>query len=143
MTGLAFGPDGLLYAALVSFDPSVQPGIYRVGASGGDATLFAKDAKMVFPNGIVFDAAGNLFVTDSAAGTIFEIARTGAVSPWASSALLAGDPAQCGGSGNPFPIGANGLAERGGAFFATNTDRGPSSASRSTRTAPRVPQRSR
>jgi hypothetical protein len=124
MTGLAFGPDGLLYAALVSFDPSVQPGIYRVGAAGGDASLFARDAKMVFPNGLVFDAAGNLFVTDSAASTIFEIARSGAVSAWVSSALLAGDAAQCGGSGNPFPIGANGLAEREGAFFATNTDKG-------------------
>jgi sugar lactone lactonase YvrE len=124
MTGLAFGPDGLLYAALVSFDPSVQLGIYRVGAAGGDASLFAKDAKMVFPNGLVFDATGNLFVTDSAAGTIFEIARSGAVSSWVSSTLLAGDAAQCGGSGNPFPIGANGLAEREGAFFATNTDKG-------------------
>jgi sugar lactone lactonase YvrE len=124
MTGLTFGPDGLLYAALVSFDPSVQPGIYRVGAAGGDASLFAKDPKMAFPNGLVFDAAGALFVTDSAAGTIFKVARSGAVTPWASSVLLAGDPAQCGGSGNPFPIGANGLAERGGAFFATNTDKG-------------------
>jgi sugar lactone lactonase YvrE len=124
MTGLTFGPDGLLYAALVSFDPSVQPGIYRVSAAGGDASLFAKDPKMVFPNGLVFDSAGALFVTDSAAGTIFKIAHSGAVTPWASSALLAGDPAQCGGSGNPFQIGANGLAERGGAFFATNTDKG-------------------
>ena len=124
MTGLTFGPDGLLYAALVSFDPSVQPGIYRVGAAGGEASLFAKDPKMVFPNGLVFDSAGELFVTDSAAGAIFEVARSGAVTPWASSALLAGDPAQCGGSGNPFPIGANGLAERGGALFATNTDKG-------------------
>jgi DNA-binding beta-propeller fold protein YncE len=124
MTGLTFGPDGLLYAALVSFDPSVQPGVYRVSAAGGDASLFAKDPKMVFPNGLVFDSAGELFVTDSAAGTIFKIARSGAVTPWASSTLLSGDPTQCGGSGNPFPIGANGLAERGGAFFATNTDRG-------------------
>jgi hypothetical protein len=124
MTGLAFGPDGLLYAALVSFDPSVQPGIYRMSTAGGDASLFAKDPKMVFPNGLVFDSAGALFVTDSAAGTIFKVARSGAVTPWAASALLAGDPAQCGGSGNPFPIGANGLAERGGAFFATNTDKG-------------------
>jgi hypothetical protein len=124
MTGLSFGPDGMLYAALVSFDPSVQPGIYRVPQAGGDASLFAKDSKMAFPNGLVFDAAGNLFVTDSAAGTIFEITRSGTVSPWAVSPLLAGDPAQCGGSGNPFPIGANGLVERDGAFLATNTDKG-------------------
>jgi hypothetical protein len=124
MTGLTFGPDGLLYAALVSFDPSVQPGVYRVSTAGGDASLFAKDPKMVFPNGLVFDSSGALFVTDSAAGAIFKVARSGAVTAWTSSALLAGDAAQCGGSGNPFPIGANGLAVRDGAFFATNTDKG-------------------
>src|SRR3984957_7845930 len=67
MTGLTFGPDGQLYAAPVSFDPSVQPGVYRVSAAGGDATLFAKDPKMVFTNGLVFDSSGALFVTDSAA----------------------------------------------------------------------------
>lgn len=124
MTGLAFGPDGALYAALVSFDPSVQPGVYRVGQAGGDAALFAKDPKMVFPNGLVFDGRGDLFVTDSAAGTIFKANRKGAVTTWVSGAVLEGDPAQCGGSGNPFAIGANGLVEREGAFFATNTDKG-------------------
>src|SRR6202034_4103504 len=61
MTGLAFGPDGLLYAARVSSAPPVQPGIYRVGATGGDASPSAKDAKMVFPTGLVVDAPGNLF----------------------------------------------------------------------------------
>ena len=124
MTGLTFGPDGLLYAGLVSFDPSVQPGIYRIPAAGGQGALFAKDAHMVFPNGLAFDAAGALFVTDSAAGAVYKIAPSGAVSTWASSALLAGDQTACGGSGNPFPIGANGIAERRGAFFVTNTDKG-------------------
>jgi sugar lactone lactonase YvrE len=124
MTGLAFGPDGLLYAALVSFDPTVQPGIYRVGSAGGDAALFAKDPKMVFPNGLSFDAAGKLFVTDSAAGTIFQVTPSGTVSTWVSSPLLAGDATQCGGSGNPFPIGANGLVMKDGALLASNTDKG-------------------
>ncbi len=124
MTGLAFGDDGFLYVALVSFDPSVQPGIYRIPATGGRGTLFAKDAKMVFPNGLAFGSGGALFVTDSAAGAVYKIARSGAVTAWASSPLLAGDPAACGGSGNPFPIGANGIVERDGAFFVTNTDKG-------------------
>ena len=124
MTGLAFGADGMLYAALVSFDPSVRPGIYRVPSSGGPGTLFAKDAKMVFPNGLVFDASGALFVTDSAAGTIFKIDSSGAVAAWASSDLLVGDQKACGGSGNGFDIGANGLVAKDGAFYATNTDKG-------------------
>jgi hypothetical protein len=123
MTGLAFGGDGSLYAALVSFDPSVQPGIYRVPAAGGQGALFAKDAGMVFPNGLAFDA-GALFVTDSAAGAVYKIAPSGAAAVWASSPLLKGDPSACGGSGNPFPIGANGIVERDGAFYVTNTDKG-------------------
>jgi len=124
MTGLSFGPDGMLYAALVSFDPTVQPGIYRIPAAGGDGSLFAKDSEMVFPNGLVFDPSGALFVTDSAAGAIYEIDPSGAVSAWAKSPLLAGDQNACGGSGNGFDIGANGLMARGGAFYVTNTDQG-------------------
>jgi hypothetical protein len=124
MTGLAFGEDGFLYAALVSFDSTVQPGIYRIPATGGPGTLFAKDAKMVFPNGLAVGRAGSLFVTDSAAGSVYKVTRSGVVSTWASSPLLAGDPTACGGSGNPFPIGANGIVEHDGAFFVTNTDKG-------------------
>lgn len=124
MTGLDFGPDGSLYAALVSFDPSVQPGIYRVPAEGGDATLFAKHPQMVFPNGLTFDASGALFVTDSAAGAIYKIDAEGAVEAWAQSDLLLGDQDACGGSGNGFSIGANGIAKRDGTFYITNTDLG-------------------
>jgi len=124
MTGLTFGPDGMLYAALVSFDPAVQPGIYRIPATGGQGTLFAKDAKMIFPNGLVFNPAGALFVTDSAAGAIYEIAPSGTVTPWVTSPLLVGDQNACGGSGNGFDIGANGLALHDGAYYATNTDKG-------------------
>jgi len=124
MTGLRFGSDGALYAALVSFDPSVQPGIYKVPASGGSGALFAKDPGMVFPNGLLFDASGALFVTDSAAGAVFRITPAGAVTRWASSKLLAGDKSACGGSGNGFDIGANGLTFQGGAFYVTNTDQG-------------------
>jgi sugar lactone lactonase YvrE len=124
MTGLAFGPDGVLYAALVSFDPSVQPGIYRVPTAGGQATLFAKAPGMLFPNGLVFDAKGVLFVTDSAAGAVYKVSPSGDATVWASSPLLAGDAKECGGSGNPFPIGANGIVARDGAFYVTNTDKG-------------------
>jgi sugar lactone lactonase YvrE len=124
MTGLAFGADGVLYAALVSFDPSVQPGIYKVPAAGGPATLFAKAPGMLFPNGFAFDANGGMFVTDSAAGAVYRVSPTGDATVWASSPLLAGDAKECGGSGNPFPIGANGIVARDGAFYVTNTDKG-------------------
>jgi streptogramin lyase len=124
MTGLTFGADGSLYAALVSFDPSVQPGIYRVSPAGGDATLFAQDPGMVFPNGLLFGADGSLFVTDSAAGSIFKLDADGKVATWAQSDRLVGDQNDCGGSGNGFSIGANDLVVHEGAFYVTNTDKG-------------------
>jgi hypothetical protein len=124
MTGLAFSADGALLAALVSFDPSVQPGIYRVPAAGGQAALFAKAPGMLFPNGMALDPSGTLFVTDSAAGAVYKVSSSGEATVWASSPLLAGDAKECGGSGNPFPIGANGIVARDGAFYVTNTDKG-------------------
>jgi len=131
MTGLAFGTKDptTLYAELVSFVPDVQAGIYRVDASGGKATLFAKDPAMIFPNGMVTDDAGNWFVADSNAGAIFRVSPSGeTVEKWASDELLAGDKdkscANAKGAGLPFNIGANGIVKNGNAFYVTNTDKG-------------------
>ena len=58
-------------------------------------------------NELAFDAAGNLYVTDSLQATIFRIlAGGGAIAPWFSSPLLAGN------LGAPLPFGANGLRSR-------------------------------
>ena len=126
MTGLAFGKDGTLYAALVSFVPEVQAGIYRVGSAGQPATLYAKHAKMAFPNGIATDGAGALYVADSAAGAVFRISPTGSIEPWVTSDLLQGNKDYCGpgkGVGVPFDIGANGIVEKDGAIYVTNSDK--------------------
>ena len=131
MTGLVFGTQDptTLYAELVSFVPAVQPGIYRVAAAGGMATLFAKDPAMIFPNGMVTDDAGNWFVADSNAGSIFRISPDGlTVEKWATDDLLAGDKdkscAAAKGAGLPFNIGANGIVKNGNTFYVTNTDKG-------------------
>jgi hypothetical protein len=63
MTGLA-EHDGEVLAALVSFVPDVQAGVYRIPAGGGDAQLFASAPAMPFPNAIVKDGDA-WFVTDS------------------------------------------------------------------------------
>ena len=64
-------------------DPTVKNGIYKIPAAGGAvATPWAGDPGMNFPNGLIFDAKGNLFVADSG-GTIFEIDTNGTVSTWA------------------------------------------------------------
>jgi sugar lactone lactonase YvrE len=66
-TGLAFGPDGFLYAS-----SRADGTIYRI-TSSGEATLFAEGLGIA--TGIAFDEAGNLYVGDRS-GTIFKIAAT-------------------------------------------------------------------
>ena len=47
----------------MAFSATFQAGIYRVASTGGMATLFARDTmgRMNFPNGMDFDASGNLY----------------------------------------------------------------------------------
>jgi sugar lactone lactonase YvrE len=125
VTGLALR-GGDLYGALVSFVPDVQAGIYRT-VEGAPATLYAKHPEMLFPNGLVFDETGQLYVTDSAAGAVFRVSPTGEVTKWAAGPLLTGGKDGCGagnGVGVPFDIGANGIVIDNGAVVVTNTDRG-------------------
>ncbi len=63
-TGLAFGPDGLLYVS-----SRAEGTIYQVGTTGV-ARVFAEGLGIA--TGIAFDAAGDLFVGDRS-GTIFKI----------------------------------------------------------------------
>jgi hypothetical protein len=123
LVGLSLGPDDLLYAAVNSFSPSLQTGVYRFSKAGGEATLFASDPALKFANDIRFDAAGDFFVTDSMSGTIFKVSKDGmTVTPWASDPLLQPDPAVCG-VVTDFHLGVNGIVRRGDAFYVTNTDR--------------------
>ncbi|HEY0264592.1 MAG TPA: SMP-30/gluconolactonase/LRE family protein [Granulicella sp.] len=68
-TGLAFGPDGLLYVS-----SRAEGAVYRVSPSG-DVTTYAEG--MGIATGIAFDPDGNLYVGDRS-GTIFKIARASA-----------------------------------------------------------------
>jgi sugar lactone lactonase YvrE len=122
--GIVLDGSGNLYVGAASFNPAnYQPGIYKVPAAGGMATLFAKDAAMNFPNGLVFDGQGNLFVGDSE-GMIFKVTPAGAVSVWSSDPLLKGNKAGCLMNAQPFDIGINGIATDGSYFYAVNTDKG-------------------
>lgn len=126
MTGLAFR-GSTLFAALVSFAPEVQAGIYRVPAAGGAAHLFAHHANMLFPNGIAPAKTGALYVTDSAAGSVFRVSTDGTTTEeWLHHELLRGGKDACGagqGVGVPFDIGANGIALEAGALYVTNSDK--------------------
>jgi sugar lactone lactonase YvrE len=94
------------------------------GAAGGAAAPFATDPGMVFPNGLAFTAGGDLLVTDSAAGTVFKVTPAGAVTPWITDALLAGQKDFCGAGLGSFDIGANGIAiDADGTVWVANNDK--------------------
>jgi sugar lactone lactonase YvrE len=123
LTGLARDAQGNLYGALVSFVPEVQAGIYRIPPSGGAATLFAHDPNMNFPNGLVFDASGVLFATDSASGSVFRIDAGGAVERWVSGDLLTGNKDACAPDVNSLDVGANGIAITDSEVYVANNDK--------------------
>lgn len=103
LTGLAFDAEGSLYAALFSRDDN--NGIWRVSAEGVVSRFAA--LPVAFPNGLAFDSAGNLYVSDSSGGQIWRIAPDGAASVWKADAMLRGDPT---GPVAGFTLGANGVA---------------------------------
>jgi len=74
--GLAFGPDGSLYATDIR---GLTPTTHRVLAFGPDGSLvrsIGAPGQLNFPNGIVVDSHGNIAVTDSNNGrlVIFNVA---------------------------------------------------------------------
>jgi sugar lactone lactonase YvrE len=126
VVGLALDATENLYVAVASFDVALyQPGIYKIPAAGGAGTMFASDPGMTLPNGLVFDATGNLFAADSGSGSIFKIDATGVATKWVANPLLEGDTmAMCAGDSG-LKIGANGIALSNAKtdFYVTNTNK--------------------
>jgi len=135
LLGLAFGPDGKVYflntGSLTGTQSKVQriaasftastpiedvavvpsigaPGPRTVGNPDGSSDLITfGSAGAPAPNGMVFDASGNLYFSDSFQGAIFRIAHAAACSG-CSVTTFAHDPLLAT-AGFP-PFGANGLA---------------------------------
>ena len=122
VTGVTLDDAGQLYAAVVSFTADLQAGIYRAPAGGGEATLWASDPGLVFPNGFAWDEGGRLFVSDSTAG-ISTVDAAGTVTPWFSDPELAGDPTACD-QDSAFTVGPNGIAWTPEALWVASSDRG-------------------
>jgi sugar lactone lactonase YvrE len=111
--------DGDLDVAVRSADPATA-GICRVSADTfADPTRIAALPTNSFPNGIAFDAAGNLYVADSNLGIIWRIPRgSSQASVWSESPLLA----PTGASFMNFTLpGANGIKVRGSLVYVSNT----------------------
>ena len=118
--GLAVGAGGDVYVAVASFDAATQ-GVYRVRADGASTRLPGTEA-ISFPNDLVFDRRGNLFVTDTAAGAVWRISPNGSAELWIQDPLLQGT----GELGAAVPLGVNGIAltRRQRAIIVSNTELG-------------------
>ena len=121
ITGLAFDDQGRLLVAAPSFAAEPAAGVYRAGATGGDAELVASHEAMVFPSAIGQHSSGDLFVTDSATATILRIATDGEVEAWLTDDKLAGDRTICGREG-AFDVGANGMVVTDSAIYVAVSD---------------------
>lgn len=109
--GIIFGTDGNLYAAVAGSADTTGVWVFECG--NGEPTRISGTEAMGFPNDLVFDDAGNLFVSDlhtslaegQALGAVWRISPDGDIGVWAEDVLLGGT--------NSFGIGylgANGLA---------------------------------
>jgi sugar lactone lactonase YvrE len=90
--------------------------VFSVDPQSGASTVFATVTGASGLNGITFDAAGNVYLSDSSQGIIWRTsAHGGAATPWVTSPLLAT-------TGVP-PFGANGLGfnHARNALFVANT----------------------
>lgn len=99
-------------------DPETR-GVYEIGPGQRPQRIPGTQA-MTFPNDVTLDETGDIYATDTVAGTVWRIPRHGAPELWASDPLLVGT----GGFGFGFPIGANGIAVDQKDVIVANPEKG-------------------
>lgn len=94
--GVKLGPDGCVYNASTSLNPTVAGAfIWRTCAAGDTEAYVALDPSGG-PNDLAFDSEGNLYVTDPVLGRIYRVDVDGVAEVWLEDPLLLGnasDPA--------------------------------------------------
>ena len=116
--GLKFDRNGNLWVVVLDFLDTEKHGIYVVAPNGHSELAIPMDPNVIpIPNSLTFDDRGNLYVTESATGAIWKVAR-GAHVPmlWLTHELLSPPP------GGAF--GANGIVYKDKSLFLVNTDKG-------------------
>lgn len=106
--GVKVGPDGCVYTASTSLDPTVAGAfVWRI-CEAGVVEQFAELDPASGANDLAFDDDGYLYVTDTFLGQIYRVSPFGEAEVWFSDPLLQGDPA------NPallfHDFGVNGIA---------------------------------
>jgi len=94
LTGIKFGPDGLLYVASASFSSTPSGAfLWRVSPSTGAVQQFAILDPNGFPNDLVFQDDGSIILTDPFLAQLWKIDTAGHASVFLADPLFAGDPA--------------------------------------------------
>jgi sugar lactone lactonase YvrE len=116
--GLRFDRNGNLWVATLDFLDTEKHGMYRVTPDGQSELAVPMDPNVITaPNGLTFDAGGNLYVTEVVSGTIWKVIRGEHVATlWLANELLTPPPGGV--------YGANGIVYKDKTMFITNTDRG-------------------
>jgi DNA-binding beta-propeller fold protein YncE len=89
--GLAFGPDGTLYATDVRSVPAKSQRILVFAPDGTLVRSMGAPGQLSFPNGVVVDSQGNLQVSDSNNGRLVIFDPTGKVKATISRGIGEGD----------------------------------------------------
>ena len=119
LTGLAVDSDGNVYGAVVSANPDFA-GVWRFDVDTGNTERVAGTESLGLANGIAFDDADTMYVTDSAGGSIWAAAPGEPAELWLDGSMLAGDQS----IGLPFPLGVNGIAVTGRTLYVGVTEQG-------------------
>lgn len=121
LLGLALDARGNAYVALTSFNPSTH-GVWQISRDGTTIVRIPGSEQIPFPNALVFGPRGDVYITDSAGGSVWRVGRDGIAHEWLRHALLAPvDP------NDPVlpPVGANGIAfSPPDTLYVANTQRG-------------------
>jgi len=131
LVGMAIDDDDNLFVCLVTYVPESH-GVWKVDHHG-HASLFAALPEETnpyaggytgygFPNGLSFDDAGNLFVTDSYLSGIWKITRSGSATFWLQDPMFNYAPNTFNGQTGFY--GANGIEFDRGWMYVTSTDQG-------------------
>jgi sugar lactone lactonase YvrE len=127
--GVAVDGTGNVYVAMTraSAASTFAAGVYKIPLGDTTGTRYASNTALQSPQDVALDAAGNLYVTDGATGTVFKLTGTtaGTAAAWKHDALLepAEQPGPCGQRTAPFPIGADSIVVEADRALVANLER--------------------